>query len=192
MAGGDGSPTAVRDLLQARALDTVIGCAVALAVFALLSRKTAAAWVPTALAGTLEAAAAAVDQLTPERVTSPAGLVARRDLQRRVIRLADTFANNLNGFPRQRDAAERLWPVVVAGERLAYRVLAEGWRLEESQQRPGADDAPRRLDDSESPPSAGLRAMAKGIRTGRTPAGLGEIPSFLSRAVGDLRRVLQR
>ena len=192
MAGGGSTPVETEDLLVARALETALGCAVALVVFLLLSRKTPAAWLPTALAETVDAAATAVDQLTPGAVLSAPGLAARRDLQRRVIRLDDTFQNNLNGFPKQRDTAERVWPVVVATERLAYRVLAEGWRLEGT----GAERDPggrlTRPAEPGPPPSNGLRALAEAIRQVRDPDRIGEVPSFLSRDVGDLRRVLQR
>ena len=190
LMGVAGSPQGAVDLLVARALDTLIGAGVALSVFALVSRKTPAAWLPDALAATLEAAADAVDQLTPDRVVSPAGLRARRDLERCVTRLDETGTNNLNGFPAQRDAAERLWPVVVAAERLAYRVLAEAYRLEESHAHEGSAEGRARLRRAGPPPSAGLRRLADGIRHGGPTTGLGDVPSFVSRDVGDLRRVL--
>ncbi|WP_183342595.1 FUSC family protein [Microlunatus antarcticus] len=190
LMGVAGSTQDAGELLLARALDTLIGAGVALSVFALVSRKTPAAWLPDALAAALEAAADAVDQLTPDRVVSPAGLRARRDLERSVTRLRETSTNNLNGFPAQRDAAERLWPVVVAGERLAYRVLAEAYRLEESGGREGSAEGRARLTDAGPPPSEGLRRLATRIRHGGPATGLGDVPSFVSRDVGDLRRVL--
>ena len=185
-----GSSQDPADLLLARALDTLIGAGVALSVFALVSRKTPAAWLPDALAATVKAAADVVDQLTPDRVVSTAGLRARRELERCVTRLGETSTNNLNGFPAQREAAERLWPVVVAGERLAYRVLAEAYRLEESGSHAGSAPGRARLQQAGPPPSAGLRRLAAGIRHGGRTSGLGDVPSFVSRDVGDLRRVL--
>lgn len=192
LMGVAGSAQDAGALLVARALDTLIGAGVALSVFALVSRKTPAAWLPDALAAAVGAAADAVDQLTPDRVASPAGLRARRDLERSVTRLRETSTNNLNGFPAQREAAERLWPVVVAAERLAYRVLAEAYRLEESGTRPGSgsNEGRARLQQAGPPPSEGLRRLADGIRHGGPATGLDEVPSFVSRDVGDLRRVL--
>ena len=191
LMGLGASSQSAGELMLARALDTLIGAGVALSVFALVSRKTPAAWLPDALAATVDAAADVVDRLTPEQVAAPAGLRARRDLERCVTRLGETYRNNLNGFGAQRDAAEQLWPVVVAGERLAYRVLAEAYRLEESA-RAGSDAGRARLQQTGPPPSGGLRQLAEGLRHGGKATGLGDVPSFVSRDVGDLRRVLTR
>ncbi|MGI3780715.1 MAG: FUSC family protein, partial [Janthinobacterium lividum] len=49
MGVGGGSSSDAGSLLLARALDTLIGAGVAFSVFALVSRKTAAAWLPDAL-----------------------------------------------------------------------------------------------------------------------------------------------
>jgi len=54
-------------------------------------------------------------------------MLARRRLQSRTIALADTFETGMNGFASQRLTTERLWPALATAERLAYRVLAEGW-----------------------------------------------------------------
>ncbi len=180
-----------QELLVARAGDTALGCVVALGVFAVLSNKSPTGWLPVALAETVDAAADAVEQLTPETVTTRAGMVARRTLQRRTITLNETFVNALNGFTRQQAMAGRLWPAVVATERIAYRVLAEGWRLQDAQPdgRPDGRDRPDGA-PAEAPPSAGLRRLAASIRDGRGAGQAGEVPSFLSRDVGDLRRVL--
>ena len=61
-------------------------------VFALVSRKKPAGWLPDALADAVDAAADAVGPAHPGRGSrrSP-GLRARRDLQRRVTRLGETF-----------------------------------------------------------------------------------------------------
>lgn len=183
MTGGSRPGSDPLTLLGARALDTAIGCAVALLVFVVISRKSPTAWLPDASADALHAAAGAIDQLTPTTVTSPAGLAARRDLQRRLITLADVYANAINGYPGQRVEAEHAWPTRLAVERLAYRVLAEGWRLQDV---PDGEAATT----TEPPPSAGVRQLAEGVRSGRTPTGRGDVPSFLSRDVADLRRVL--
>ncbi len=189
-AGQQQSAAETAALLQARGLDTAIGCFVAVVVFGLLSKKSPSGWLPIAMADTLYAAAAAVDQFTPATVTSWPALTARRDLQRRVIRLSEAYENGVNGFPRQRVESERVWPVVVATERLAYRVLAEGWRLEEVAAQRGLNH--RQIAEVEPPPSAGLRVLAEAIRQGRRPGRTDQVPLFLSRDVGDLRRVLQR
>ncbi|MFT4165759.1 MAG: FUSC family protein [Microlunatus sp.] len=177
-------------LFLARAGETALGCGLALVVFAGVSRKSPTGWLPSALAGVLEAAAQAVDELTPATVVSPAGMMARRRLQSRTIALDDTFEHGMNGFAAQQLTTQRLWPAVAAAERLAYRVLAEGWRLQEWK-----NDQPPQLASGgpgpvEPPPSAGLRELASAIRSGRIVRPSGEVPSFLSRDVGDLVRVL--
>jgi uncharacterized membrane protein YccC len=187
MSGVGLAPADAWALLVARGVDTALGCAVAIAVFALLSRKAANAWLPTALADTVDAAAAAVEQLAPATVTTWPALVARRDLQRRVITLGETYENGINGFGAQRLEAERIWPAVVATERIAYRVLAEGWRLQEAVANARSLQAHNAVTH---PPSDGLRLVAQAIRSGDTrPGANGDVPSFLSRDVGDLRRV---
>jgi uncharacterized membrane protein YccC len=185
-----GTPT--RALFLARAGETALGCGVALIVFALIARKSPTGWLPTALAGTLEAAADALDQLAPDTVVSAAGMRARRRLQSRTIALADTFETGTNGFASQRLTTERLWPAVATAERLAYRVLAEGWRLQEAALRPSGETetGARPPSRRESPPSAGLRELAAAIEQGRIVRPSGDVPSFLSRDVGDLVRVL--
>ena len=184
-----GAPTGA--LFLARAGETALGCGVALLVFALIARRSPTGWLPTALVGTLEAAADAVDQLAPHTVVSVTGMLARRRLQSRTIALADTFETGMNGFPTQRLTTERLWPAVATAERLAYRVLAEGWRLQEAVLRaPGPSTTGVRTDPAGSPPSAGLRELAAAIREGRIVRPSSDVPSFLSRDVGDLVRVL--
>ena len=179
-------------LFLARAGETALGCGVALLVFALIARRSPTGWLPTALAGTLEAAADAVDQLAPDTVVSAAGMRARRRLQSRTIALADTFETGMNGFASQRMTTERLWPAVATAERLAYRVLAEGWRLQESVLRPAgvSTTGVRREQAPDTPPSTGLRELAAAIQEGRIVRPAGQVPSFVSRDVGDLVRVL--
>jgi len=173
-------------LLLARGLDTALGCAVAIAVFVLVANHSPTGWLPQALSDTLHAAATACERLTPSAVTSWAGLTAQRDLQRAVIRLGEAYENGVNGFARQRTESERAWPVVVATERLAYRVLAESWRLEEAVARSTVQHGPEPL----APPANGLRVLGDAARQGRAPGRSDAVPTFLSRDVGDLRRLL--
>jgi len=189
MAGVGLSDAATAALIQARGLDTAVGCIIAIVVFAVFSRKTPAGWLPTALGQTLEAAAEATDQLTPHRVSAPAGLAARRDLQRQVIKLGESFENGLNGFAAQRSEAARLWPAVAGAERLAYRVLAEGWRLEEAAAAAKTRETspPTQL----PPPSRGLRTLGAAAWLEVPPGPVGDVPAFLSRDVADLRQALR-
>ena len=190
MSGVGLSAADTATLIRARGLDTAVGCLVAIVVFAVLSRKTAAGWLPTALGQTLEAAAEATDQLTPDRVSAPPGLAARRDLQRRVIQLGESFENGLNGFAAQRTEADRLWPAVASAERLAYRVLAEGWRLEEAAGTSRGATVAEPV--AEPPPSQGLRSLGAAAWLEVPPGPVRDVPAFLSRDVADLRQALRR
>ncbi|WP_375424575.1 FUSC family protein [uncultured Friedmanniella sp.] len=186
VAGRPAADTAV--LLQARGLDTALGCVVAIVVFTAVAKRSPTGWLPQALSDTLYAAATACEQLTPATVTSWTGLTARRDLQRAVIRLGEAYENGVNGFARQRSESERAWPVVVAVERLAYRVLAESWRLEEAAARTPVRHGP----EPAAPPAESLRVLGDAARQGRSPGRLDAVPGFLSRDAGDLRRLLAR
>jgi len=126
---------------------------------------------------------------TPATVHSWEGLVARRGLRARHPGERGHL-NGINGFRRQRVESERAWPVVAAVERLAYRVLAESWRLEESLNG-RVDPRTRRGPPPEPPPTDGLRVLAQAIRQGRRPGPTEAVPAFLSRDVGDLRRVMR-
>jgi len=87
---------------------------------------------------TLDAVKAAIEHLAQGVVTTPQARSARRDLQRQTIALLRAYDANLGASSRERRDAEELWPAVVATQRLAYRMLAVGWMLEEA----GADAAP--------------------------------------------------
>jgi uncharacterized membrane protein YccC len=117
-------------LLLARGVDTAVGCAVALAVFGLLVPKGAATWLSTAIADTLDAVGATTNHLQPGAIGTHAAKAARRDLQRCLVRLTEAFDVDVNGTVGQRRAAERAWPTIAATQRLAYRTVAECWRLE--------------------------------------------------------------
>ncbi len=186
VAGQPAADTAV--LLRARGLDTALGCVVAIVVFTAIAKRSPTGWLPQALSETLYAAAAACEQLTPVTVTSWSGLTTRRDLQRAAIRLSEAYENGVNGFARQRSESMRTWPVVVAVERLAYRVLAETWRLEEAAARTPVRHGP----EPAAPTADGLRVLGDAARQGRSPGRLGAVPGFLSRDAGDLQRMLAR
>jgi hypothetical protein len=57
--------------------------------------------------------------LTPAAATTPEAGVARRDLERRVLRLVDALANAVNGSVAQRREAEGMW-VTTLGEIAAH------------------------------------------------------------------------
>lgn len=177
-------------LLLARGVDTAIGCALALAVFALTARTPAAPRVPDAVTATLRGVDATVRHLASGAVTTPEARTARRDLQTRITALLQTYDAGAGGSSAaRRTAAERMWPTVVATQRLAYRTLSACWAVE---QVGGADDAramARSLlpDDAEARLHTALDALSAAVRDGTSPPPLGELPEVLATEVVTLR-----
>ncbi|KQU87459.1 hypothetical protein ASD12_07970 [Mesorhizobium sp. Root102] len=111
----------------------------------------------------------------------------RRDLQHRTIVLLQAYDASVGASPWHRHAAERAWPAVVAAQRLAYRVLATCWSLENA----GADAAPEKArtlfgPDGEKEINLALALLADAVRTGRKPEPLSQLPEFLSSEMRNL------
>jgi uncharacterized membrane protein YccC len=162
-------------LLLARGVDTAVGCAVAMAVFLLLVPRHVSTWLPVAVADVLDAVGSIAPRLTPETVTAPATKAARRDLQRCALALSQMYDNAVNGSARQRRNAELLWPAIAATERLAYRTVAECWRLERVPASATPHEAAH-LADLE----AAARTLAEAVRAGRTPPDVAVSAGILS------------
>ncbi|MET7398778.1 FUSC family protein [Dactylosporangium sp. NPDC005572] len=162
LIGSGGRPVDdVGALLVARGTDTAIGCAVALVVFLATARLGAAARLPEALAGTLDAAVAVLGHLATGNVTTTAARTARRDLQHRALTLPDVYTMAPD---------ETLWPGVVAVQRLAYRMLATCWEHERTGGR-----AVRTAAGAERVGDA-LRDTAAAVRDGRPSAAAPDLP----------------
>ena len=117
----------VAALLLARGLDTLIGCAVALLVYRLTLGRRSSAGPAEAVATTLDAVAVTARRLASVAVTTTRARAERRDLQMGAIGMLAAYEAGIGGSARQRVAAERLWPALVATEQLAYRTLAACW-----------------------------------------------------------------
>lgn len=118
------------ELLLTRGGDTLIGCAVALAVYWATQRLRHPTGLPKAITGTLDAVTATLPHLAVVDVTSPTARGDRRDLQLRAMELLPAYDAGVGGSAAQRVGAERMWPSVVAAEQLAYRTLAACWGAE--------------------------------------------------------------
>ncbi|MEV0672636.1 FUSC family protein [Mycobacterium sp. NPDC050441] len=130
------------ELLLTRGSDTLIGCAVALAVYWATQRLRHPTGLPKAITGTLDAVTATLPHLAADDATSPAARTERRDLQLRAMELLPAYDASVGGSPAQRLGAERMWPTVVATEQLAYRTLAACWGAEhDGDTEAGADAA---------------------------------------------------
>jgi uncharacterized membrane protein YccC len=175
-------------LLLARGVDTAVGCAVALAVFLLMVPASVATWLPTAIADTLDAVGMTVGYLAPVTVTTPQAKAARRDLQRCALGLAQMFDNAINGSAQQRRAAEQAWPAIAATQRLAYRTVAECWRLERTSAPSVAETAEMATYFAEV--QVAVRAPADAMREGRRPPVLTITPGALSDELRGVRDAL--
>jgi uncharacterized membrane protein YccC len=170
IASGGHRITNVLDFLLARGIDTVIGCAVALLVLWLTRRGHPAARPAESIAATLDAVAVVVSHLAAGAVTTDQARNDRRDLQLRAMAMLPVYDTAIGGSTRDRIAAERLWPAIVATEQLAYRTLAAGWATERS-------EAPITPDDAERL-TATIGDLAETVRTGRPAADIIEPPAF--------------
>ena len=118
------------ELLLTRGSDTLIGCAVALAVYWATQRLRHPTGLRSAVDATLDAVTATLPHLAAGDATSPAARTERRDLQLRAMGLLPAYDAGIGGSAAQRLGAERMWPTVVASEQLAYRTLAACWGAE--------------------------------------------------------------
>lgn len=118
------------ELLLTRGSDTLIGCAVALAVYWSTQRMRHPTGLRSAITATLDAVTATLPHLAADDATSPAARTERRDLQLRAMELLPAYDASVGGSPAQRVGAERMWPTVVATEQLAYRTLTACWGAE--------------------------------------------------------------
>jgi uncharacterized membrane protein YccC len=177
-----GRPVAdLGSLLLARGVDTLIGCGVALAVFAataaLAGRGGRPERLPAALARTLEEVAAVTGCLAGGAVTTTEARGARRRLQLAVFALFRSYEFASGAAIRRRAAAERLWPAVVAAQALAYRTLGTCWAVE--QVGAGGPAAAREVATALYGPHergatalrAELERLASSLRTGTAPTG---------------------
>jgi uncharacterized membrane protein YccC len=165
-------------LLLARGIDTAVGCAVGLAVFLLVVPASVTTWLPNAIADTLDAVGATTEYLTPSSVTTPAAKAARRDLQRCALRLTQTFDIAINGSANQRRAAEYVWPAIAATQRLAYRTVAECWRLERVAQTDNTQSAS--ATEYFAALQLAVRATADAVRADQNPPPVTIPPGTLS------------
>ncbi|TDO07841.1 putative membrane protein YccC [Mycobacterium sp. BK086] len=178
-------------LLLARGIDTLIGCAVGVAVYLVAARWQEFTRLTDAIGRTLEAAADVFPYLAAGDTAGLAARAARRDLQIAAIALMEADEVMMASSPRNRAIAERLLPAVAASEQLAYRTIAACWTVEH---RTDGIEFGRSLFGAHSPDAdvLALRALAAAVRTGEAPPEPGEPPLFVADMVTELRQSLAR
>jgi uncharacterized membrane protein YccC len=152
----------VGDLLLARGSDTLVGCAVGVAVFLVLSRFQESTRLADAIADAVDAIAATVPHLADDTATL-AARTSRRDLQLATIDLRDAADAAAAGSVRLRATGGRLRPAADAAEHLAYGTIAACWEMDDRASGPllGPDDA--------SAFGHQLNRLAAALRTGAVP-----------------------
>jgi uncharacterized membrane protein YccC len=184
-----GHPVAdVGHMLWVRGSDTVIGCVTGLAILALMTPRKVAVRIPQELVNTLEALRHTIGHAATGDVAVAAARQARRHLQQCTFAVLQAYDASVGATPWHRAAAERSWPAVVAAQRLAYRVLATCWSLENA----GTDAAPEMArtlfgPDGEREVGEALSLLAVAIREGAKPAALSHLPDFLGTEMQNLR-----
>jgi uncharacterized membrane protein YccC len=137
-SGGQAEPNEGA-LLVARGVDTGVGCAIGLLVHAFIGPSNSPASLRQQIVRTLSATQAALAHIAASKMTTDAALLARRNLQHCIFMLLRSYeTDTAGGIARHRDAAERMWPAVVATQRLGYKILAACWSLEAKGDAPSA------------------------------------------------------
>ncbi|WP_321813997.1 MULTISPECIES: FUSC family protein [unclassified Paraburkholderia] len=140
-AGGHGFP-AITHLFSARALDTAIGCAVALAVFLFTVRRSAHHQLRSEMTRTLAAAQRVLRCLSHGDAATPDAIEARRDLQHQTITLQQVFEADGPALQRQPQLARTLGRTAAATQRLVYRLMNACWELEAAREHDGIEPRP--------------------------------------------------
>lgn len=153
----------------------------------LTTPRIAAVRIPQERVTTLAALSTTIGHAAEGTVTPRVARRARHDLRHRTIALLQTYDASVGATPRHRDVAERMWPAVVAAQRLAYRVLSTCRLLENA----GANVAPevaRTLfgPSGESKVKRALTTVSAAIRARTKPAPLSQLPGFLNTEMRNL------
>ena len=176
-------------LLLARGIDTLIGCAVGVAVYLVAARWQEFTRLTDAIGRTLEAAADAFPYIAAGDTAALAARTARRDLQIAAIGLMEADEAMLASSPRNRAIAEQLLPAVAASEQLAYRTIAACWTVEHRSD--GVEFGQSLFGGRSAEADArALRALAATVRSGDAAPEPADPPLFLADVVTQLRQAL--
>ncbi|MDX1892804.1 FUSC family protein [Mycolicibacterium sp. 050158] len=166
----------VGELLLDRGSDTLIGCAVGVAVYLVASRFQESTRLPDAIAVVVAAVADSLPHLAAD-TASLAARGARRDLQVAAIDLRDAADAAAAGSVRLRAEGRRWEPAIAAAEQLAYRAIAACWEMDVRASGPLLAPAEARASADR------LRRLAAAVRTGAAPPSFDDCPEFLAAGV---------
>lgn len=176
-------PVDVGEVLLARGADTLIGCAVGVAVYLVAVRFQETTRLPTAIAAVLDAVADTCEQVAADHSMTLAARTARRELQVATLAMREAEEAAQSGSAAQRATAQRLATTTMAAEHIAYRTLSACWAMEHdaatSPFGAGAVEYPR-----------GLRALADAVRRGTAPPSVDAAVPFLRADLTELRESL--
>ncbi|WP_294912579.1 FUSC family protein [Tatumella sp. UBA2305] len=121
---GGGGLQQLNELLGARALDTVIGCGVAIAVFMLMLPCTALYQVFAEMRATLMAAQRLAESLSQENHLTSSVLSRRISLRRRLLSLQQTADDDVDAAKLRHPKIEPLVKAVSVSKTLSWKLLA--------------------------------------------------------------------
>ncbi|GAA4910625.1 putative membrane protein YccC [Actinomycetospora succinea] len=128
--GSAGHPSDLGALLLARGLDTAVGVAIGVLVFLLVVPGAARPGPATLIAATLRDVARVVPHLADATTTSPAAREARRDLNQRILALADAHHDSDAAPVGHTVDTTVWWPALDATRGVAHRALAACWAVD--------------------------------------------------------------
>jgi uncharacterized membrane protein YccC len=169
----------VTELLLARGSDTLVGCAVGVAVFLATSRFQESTRLLDAIADTVAAVARTVPHLADDTAALTARS-ARRDLQLAAIELRDAADAAAAGSPRLQATGQRLQQAVAAAEHLAYATISAYWEMDVRGSGPLLDAQGAEVVTTH------LGTIAVALRTHAGPAPVDEAPGVLGADVAAL------
>ncbi|MBB6598822.1 FUSC family protein [Luteimonas sp. MC1825] len=193
IASGGRPVEAIDSYLLARGVDTLAGCAVALAVFRVLPPQAASTAIPARVAAVLRAIEALIPILASGAVTTPAARRARDQVLQASFAVVRAHEQGLASSRLQRRAADEAWPTVAATERLAYRALSACWALERLGGAAAAESAAAMFDGGgEARLRAALATLAVAVTAGHATPALPPLPHVLEAEVQGVRACMAR
>lgn len=176
-------PVDVGELLTARAVDTLIGCGIAIGVYLVAVSLQEADRIPESLRRTMRRTVTMTEFLARGDSSSLPARRARRELQESIFDLNAAEDAARKGYPRDRAIAARLSRIVTATEDLGFATIAASWAAEQ-----GRD----RLFESADPDAylATLGELYQSITTAVPPRLTRDLPPFAAPELRELALAL--